>query len=657
MRDLIDQILYHDDLYYHQQRPVISDAAYDNLFNELKALESTHPEFIQSDSPTQRVSGRADENFKKITHKVPLLSLDSYYNAADIAQFHNRIVKDLDKSSVEYVCEFKFDGVSVSLIYENGRLVRAGTRGDGYIGEDITENIKTIKNLPHKLTGAQVPRELHLRGEVLFLIKDFININKQLILENKEAFVNPRNAASGSLRQLDTTVTARRPLHCFCYTIMYHSDDFACATQSEAIKKLAAMGLPTGDFHPVCQTTEELFAFHKKYQQERDTLPFEIDGLVIKLNSLEDQRALGTKARSPRFACALKFESRKETTTVEDIALQVGRTGAITPVAILKPVNIGGVTVSRATLHNFDFVDQLGITLADHVQVARAGDVIPAIISVDTSKRVASQKKITPPDKCPVCQSKVIKDKSHYYCTGTHTCPAQIKWSIVHFASKRALNINGLGEETVDLLLERGLIKNTADLYDLTASDLLSLDGFKLKKSQNLLNALGDSKSRPIEKQLFALGIREVGEQTAKIIMAHFGSFNTLEKTSVEELQTIDGIGPETAESVFSFFSHPENKKIVKKLKDHGMFEQVFASKVKGSNLEGLVFVLTGELKSFSRSALKEKLEALGAKVTNTVSKKTAYVVVGSNPGSKFDKAKSLGIKILNEDDVVKLME
>lgn len=655
--NLIKEIKKHDTHYYQKQRPLISDENYDKLLLELKNLESQHPELIMPDSPTQKVSGKASDSFLKIQHKIPLLSLDSLFTLEDMNHFDKRIKKDLNKSEIEYICEFKFDGVSVCLTYENGVLVRAGTRGDGSIGEDVTKNIKTIKNLPHKLSGSNIPQELHLRGEVLFLLKDFIELNKQLAQDKKEPFANPRNAASGSLRQLDHTITAERPLHIFCYTIMHHSDDFIVNTQAQAIQKLKEFGLTTGDFYPVCTSVNEIHKYHHEYQQKRDHLPFEIDGLVIKLNSIEFQKQLGTKARSPRYAFAYKFESRKEKTTVEDIALQVGRTGAITPVALLKPVDIGGVTVSRATLHNFDYTNELDIRVGDFVQVARAGDVIPAITGVDKGNRKSEYKKIQPPDQCPVCHSPITKDKSNYYCTGSYTCPAQIKWNIIHFASKRALNISGLGEETVDLLFEKGMIKNVADLYLLELDDLLNLEGFKQKKSQNLINAINESIKRPIDKQLFALGIREVGEQTARLIMSYCGSFNKLEKCTLEELQEIDGIGPETAQSIIFFLNNPANKEIMSRLKQAGLFKEEFNTNQKNTNLSGLTFVLTGELKNFTRSELKTKLEELGAKVSGSVSKKTSYVVVGENPGSKYNKAKDLGLNILDESEIFNIIK
>ncbi|OVE81311.1 hypothetical protein BVY03_03765 [bacterium K02(2017)] len=656
IKRLIKIITYHDKLYYQDQKPEISDLEYDKIFKSLKSLEQIHPELVTAQSPTQNVGGFAAERFKKVTHQVPLLSLDSLFDVEDITTFDKRIKKDLNKDQIDYVCEYKFDGVSVVIKYIDGVLINAGTRGDGYIGEDITHNIKTIKSLPQKLKGKRLPKELHLRGEVLFTLKDFQSLNQKLIDDDHDAFANPRNAASGTLRQLDASITAQRPLTIFCYTIMHHSDDVIFKTQIEAIKALKSWGLPTGNYHPIVNSLDQLVKIHDDLEVTRENLPFEIDGLVLKINSIEDQNKLGTKARSPRFAFAYKFAARQEETILENIDIQVGRTGALTPVAHLKPVDISGVTVSRATLHNFEFLAELDARVGDFVKVARAGDVIPAIVAVDLKKRNKKAKSISPPKNCPVCGSSVIKDKSSYFCINTHACPAQVKWNIVHYGAKRALNIAGLGEETVDLLLNEKLINNIADLYDLTLEQLLELEGFKEKKSKNLIEALQLSKERPVDKQLFALGIREVGEQTAKIIMAHFGDFESFLTCSEEDLQSIDGVGPETAKSIKSFINNSVNSKIIKRLQKVGFFKGVLKKTKATKGFGDLTFVLTGELKQFTRSELKEKLEGLGAKVSGSVSKKTSFVVVGENPGSKFDKAKSLGVAILNEDEIVEKM-
>lgn len=655
IENLRAEIAKHDELYYIKSKPTISDAEYDRLFRALKLLESEYPEYVTPDSPTQKVAGLASSRFKKITHHVPLLSLDTILEPSDVEKFDKRLKKELGKNDVEYLCEYKFDGVSISLVYENGAFVRGGTRGDGEIGEDITANLKTIQSLPKKLKGTHIPKELQLRGEILFFLSDFNKLNKELIESGEETFANPRNAASGSLRQIDTSITATRLLTLFCYDILHHSDDLVFKTQADALKILKDFGFQTGDLQKVVTSTDEIHKFRNDYQLKRDDLPFEIDGLVVKLNSITDQKKLGSKSRSPRWAIAYKFESRKEMSTLENIAFQVGRTGTITPVAILKPVDIGGVTVSRATLHNFDYVNELDVRVGDTVKVARAGDVIPAIIAVDKTKRPKSAQKISPPTRCPSCGSSVIKENAYYYCTNTHGCPAQVKWTLVHYGSKRALNIASLGEETVDLLLKEKLISNCADLYNLKNDDLLKLEGFKEKKSENLLNAIEESKSKPIEKQVFALGILEVGEQTAKLLMERFITFEKLENASEEELMTINGVGPEIAKAIISFFKNKNNRDLINALKKASMLKNKYAGKA-SEKLSGLTFVLTGELKNFSRDEMKEKLESLGAKVAGSVSSKTSYVIAGENPGSKLEKAKKLGVAVIDEEKVLGMM-
>jgi DNA ligase (NAD+) len=655
--NLIDQIKRHDDLYYQKQQPILTDVAYDLIFRELKRLEDAYPKYRRADSPTLKVSGKVSKGFAKVNHKVPLLSLDSFFEMDEILQFDQRIKKDLHVENPEYICEYKFDGVSVSLTYENGIFVRGGTRGDGEIGEDITNNLLTIQSLPKRLLGNNPPSKLQLRGEVLFFLKDFQDLNEKLTQKNEDPFANPRNAASGTLRQLDTAMSSMRPLHLFCYTILHHSDDFHVDSQAEAIDRLKAFGFDVGDFHPLIQDVTKLQTIKDTWQEKRDSLPFEIDGLVVKLNDLSFQKKIGSKARSPRWAFAYKFESRKEDTILENIVFQVGRTGAITPVAHLKPVDIGGVTVSRATLHNYDYMKELDVRVGDFVTVARAGDVIPAIVSVNTEKRHSENEQMKPPLQCPVCDAPVLKEKSHYYCTNHFTCPAQVKWSLVHFGSKRALNITGLGQETVELLLEKGLITTCADLYDLKTEQLLSLDSFKEKKSDNLIAAIQESISKPIEKQLFALGIHEVGEQTAKLLVKHFMTLENIMKASLEELQEVDGVGPEIAQSVKTFFENQANKELIERLTTTGLFKKGFQTDdLTKKPLNEKTFVLTGELTSYTRDELTEKLESLGAKVTSSVSKKTSYVVVGEKPGSKLKKAEKLGVVILSEKELLELL-
>lgn len=652
-KKLRDLILHHDRLYYENEKPEISDEEYDHLFHELKKLEETHPEVITKDSPTEKVGGRPARGFAKLSHKVPLLSLDNIFDFDGLTSFDKRVCKALETNSVLYTSEFKYDGVSVALTYENGHFKRGGTRGDGFTGEDITHNLYTIKSLPKKLNGQNIPLTLILRGEVFFTLKDFENLNKALIENSEEPFANPRNAASGSLRQIDSRVTATRPLALFCYDILHRDPPLQKATQSEAHEMLSTWGLPTGPFFKRTSNMVDIQKWQSDCTDKRDQLDFEIDGLVIKVDSLTAQQQLGIKARSPRFAVAYKFPSRKKFTTVDDVAFQVGRTGAITPVAILKPVDISGVTVSRATLHNFDFVHEKDVRIGDHVEVARAGDVIPEIVRVLTDKRPAHSKKITPPQNCPACQTPLYKDKALLYCPNTHSCPMQIKWTLVHFGGKRALNIEGLGEETVDLLLKNRLIHDATDLYRLIKKDLLTLDGFKDKKAENLLEAIHGAVNKPVERAVFALGIHGVGEQTAKILMEHFCEFEKLESATTNDLQRISGIGPETALQIQTFFTNTSNQKLVEGLKSFGFFRQKYAGHRASSKLAGLSFVLTGELAHHSRDEMKKLIEKNGGKVSGSVSKKTSYVVAGENPGSKLDKARELGVKIVDEAGIL----
>ena len=670
IESLRQQIRQHDELYYQKQKPSISDAEYDKLFRELKALEEAHPELLTPDSPTQKVSGKVQKGFKKITHQTPLLSLDNVFDSEGLKQFDKRIRKELeiedtdhvlsertaDTSTLEYVVELKYDGVSVSLNYENGNFVNGATRGDGTVGEDITANLKTIKGLPLKLHGKNIPQKLQVRGEALLLLKDFEKLNKDLIAAGEEPFANPRNLTSGALRQIDASITATRPLTLFCYDVLSVSDDVTINSQIEANQELDEWGFPTGQIRKLCTSLSEIEDLRAYIETQREELPFEIDGLVIKIDSFEQQKKLGLKARSPRYAVAYKFASREEITTLDDVVLQVGRTGVITPVAILRPVDISGVTVSRATLHNFDFVKKLDVRLGDQVRVARAGDVIPEVVEVLLNKRPKDATEMIAPKECPSCQTSLVKENVYYFCPNTHHCPAQIQWSLVHFASKRALNIEGLSDKTIELLLAKNEIVDPADLYSLTKEKLLELEGFKNKKADNLLAAIAESRTRPIEKWLFALGIHGVGEEVAKLVMRQFASFAALQKARFEELTTIQGIGPETAESIVSFFANANNQRLVEKLKSQGLLTQTYQGELASQKLGGLTFVLTGELQRHTRDEMKKRLEANGAKVSGSVSAKTSYVLAGENAGSKLDKAKELGVKVIDEAAIEKLL-
>lgn len=655
--ELVTLIREHDHLYYLKQKPKISDAEYDRFFQELKNLEEDFPQLKQKNSPTQKVAGGLTKGFQKLKHVSPLLSLDNVFDLESLATFDKRIKKELGQDQVEYACEYKYDGVSVALTYENGLFIKGGTRGDGFTGEDVTKNLQTIKTLPQKLTGKDFPKQVVIRGEVYFRLKDFENLNKTLIENNDEPFANPRNAASGSLRQIDPFLIKTRPLAIFCYDLLFASEPVDAQTQTEVNDLVRAWGLPVGPFLKKCREISEIQTCHDQTLQKRENLDFEIDGLVIKVNSLKAQHILGAKARSPRFAFAYKFPSRKEFTTIDNIAFQVGRTGVITPVAILKPVDISGVTVSRATLHNFDFIKEKDICIGDHVQVGRAGDVIPEIVQVLKDKRPAQAQSIKIPKNCPACQTTLEREKAHLFCPNSHKCPPQIKWSLVHFGSKRALNITHLGEETVDLLLKKKLIRNPADLYDLKKEYLLALEGFKDKKAQNLLDSIENSKTQPVERAVFGLGIHGVGEQNAKLLMEEFKDFANLQKASEQDLQNIEGIGPETARSIVTFFKNTHHKNLIGRLKKTGLLKNIYAGHTRSTTFKGLTFVLTGELPHYSRAEMKKLIGENGGKVTNTVSKKTSYVVVGENSGGKFEKAKKLGVPLIDEKQVFDLLK
>jgi len=655
MEALREQIRSHDRAYYSENKPTISDAEYDRLFRELKDLEEKHPELITSDSPTQRVSGQAADFLAPFIHRVPMLSLDSLFTADDVTAFDKRIRKEIE-TNISYIVEPKYDGLSIEVVYQDGVFVSAGTRGDGTQGEDVTHNVKTIRNLPLKISGNHIPKELHLRGEVLIPLKGFEKLNARLIQEGDEPFANPRNAASGSLRQLDPSIAASRPLEIFVYDLLY-SDTWAPQSHAEVLEQLQKWELPVGPLSRKVSSAEEILKFHADLNAERDELPYEIDGIVVKLDNLYDRQLLGMKSRSPRWAMALKFESRKEVTIIEDIIIQVGRQGTLTPVALLRPVDVGGVTVSRATLHNLDIVQGLDARVGDEVKVGRAGDVIPEIVSVNVSARKRHLPEFSIPNKCPVCKAEVVREGAYFFCMAGYTCPAQLKWSVIHFASRRAMDIEGLGEETVDALLENKLITHSADLYILTKEQLLILDGFKDKKADNLLQGIEATKNRPLERFVFGLGIRHVGEQIAKILVQHFGNLDTLMHATAEQLNEIHGIGTEIAEGVVSYFSQKSNQALIQLFLDRGLKCELPKIAKKEGPLLGKTFVFTGELSSMSRDEAGQKVEALGAKVTSSVSKKTSYVIVGESPGSKANKAKSLGVTILNEEGFLKLFK
>ncbi|HEY3294321.1 MAG TPA: NAD-dependent DNA ligase LigA [bacterium] len=653
------EIAHHDHLYYGKAEPEISDEEYDRLFKRLRDLESRHPEYITPDSPTQRVGEAPHAGFKVVKHPFPLISLDNSYDEADIREFHERVVSGLEGKQPEYVCELKFDGVAVLLTYENGTILQAETRGDGLFGDDITVNIRTIRRLPLKIypKDHQAPDPLvYIRGEVYMNKADFVNLNEERVAEGGKAFANPRNFTAGTLKTLDPATVARRRLSIVCYGYDTLRAD-GVASQAEALVKLADLGFPASPHWALAHSIDTAIDFWRKWQDERDKLPFEIDGVVLKVNSFADQRRLGLTARSPRWAMAFKFSARQARTRLNQILLQIGRTGTITPVADLEPVPLGGVTIRRATLHNFEEIERLGVREGDTVVLERGGDVIPKVVEVDLSERVADSKSYHPPKKCPFCGAKLEKVEGEVAlrCPNPDD-PEVIKRQIEHFASRDALDIEGLGSETVNLLVNEGLVKDFADLFELTLEQLLNLARFADKSARNLLQGIEQAKTKPLDRLIFGLGIRFVGEGTARTLAVRLGSLDGLAQAGEEELQAIPEVGPRVALAIFEYFREPKVEKTLRKLKKAGVRFEPETPVKHGDKLAGQTFVITGSLVSMSRDQAEAAIVALGGRPTGSVSKNTNYVVVGENPGSKYDKALTLQIPLLTENDFLKLI-
>ncbi|RLF41012.1 MAG: DNA ligase (NAD(+)) LigA [Thermoplasmata archaeon] len=655
IEELRKEIRHHDYLYYVLNKPEISDAEYDRLMEELKRLEEAYPEFITPDSPTQRVGGYPAEEFKTVRHTKPMLSLDSAFTEEDIRRFDERVKRELGEENIEYVAEPKLDGLSVELVYENGVFTRGSTRGDGINGEDVTENLKTIKSVPLRLREPY-PSMLAVRGEVIMHIDAFEKLNKQMIERGEEPLANPRNAAAGSLRRLDPRETAERPLDIFFYEIL-SIEGVSIKTQWEVLNHLKKWGLKVNPIIRKCSCIEDAIRYHEEMTEKRDSLSYEIDGVVIKVDRLDYQEKLGVKARSPRWAIAYKFPPREEETEIIDIVVQVGRTGALTPIALLKPVDVTGVTVSRATLHNQDFIDQMDVRIGDKVKIARAGDVIPEVVKVIKETRTGKEKKFHIPSTCPVCGSKVIKDGAFYRCTGGLSCPSQLKRSIGHYASKGAMDIEGLGRKNVDLLVDNGLIKRVSDIYTIKKEDLLKLPRFADKSADNLLKGIEESKNRDLGRFIYALGIPNVGEHMARLLAQHFKTLDALMNAREEDLLNIREVGPETAESIISFFKEKRNREEIERMKKLGVKATFMREEKKKGVLEGKTFVFTGALKEFSRDEAKRIVEELGGRAASSVSRNVDYVVVGEKPGSKYEKAEKLGLKIISEEEFKKLIE
>jgi DNA ligase (NAD+) len=641
----------HNYRYYVLDDPSISDAEYDRMFSRLKELETEHPEFITPDSPTQRVGGTPLKEFAEVHHDVPMLSLENAFEESDITAFDQRIRDRLGTHAVvEYCCEPKLDGLAISIRYQNGRLVQAATRGDGTTGEDVTENIKTIKMIPMYLRGHDYPRVLDIRGEVFMSKKGFEAMNARAEKKGEKIFANPRNAAAGSVRQLDSRITASRPLEVYFYGVGLVEGGKLPTKHSEIIAKLADWGLRVSSLVGVVKGADECLKYYHHIGQRREKLPFEIDGVVYKVNSLAEQEKLGFVSRAPRWAIAHKFPAEEAQTMIESVEFQVGRTGALTPVARLKPVHVHGVTVSNATLHNMDEIKRKDIHIGDKVIIRRAGDVIPEVVGVAPGRRATEIKKITMPKHCPVCHSMVeqIEGEAAARCTGGLICAAQRKEGIKHFASRRALDIEGLGDKLVEQLVDNDLLKSPADVYDLSKDQLASLERMGDKSAQNLLDQIEKSKATTFARFLYALGIREVGEATAKLLATYFKTLPALKVATEEELQSVPDIGPVVAAHIANFFHEQHNRDIITKLIKAGIhWEEVKESK--HVPLMGKTFVITGTLTDLSREDAKERLEKLGAKVSGSVSGKTSYVVVGEDAGSKLAKAKELNVPILED--------
>ncbi len=656
IEELRRQIRRHDHLYYVRNRPTISDTEYDRLFRELEHLEGAHPDLVTPDSPTQRVGAAPLDELIKVEHQRPMLSLESVVDWEDVRAFDTRLRRELEVEAVEYTVEPKFDGLSVELIYENGTFTRGATRGDGAIGEDVTINLRTIRALPlHLESEPDLPARLVVRGEVYMKLADFQALNRRITERGDEPFANPRNAAAGSLRQLDSRITADRPLFVVCYKIMVQSGSLP-ETHWHELDSLARWGLPIPTHRRLCGALGDVTAFHSEMEAARDALPFEIDGIVVKVNRRAWQDQLGQRSRSPRWAVAYKFTPRKEITQVQDIAVSVGRTGTLTPLALLKPVDVGGVTISRATLHNADEVARKDIRVGDTVKVERAGDVIPAVAE---RVPIMGERRAEPfrmPDRCPVCGSAVAREGAYYYCTAQAACPAQLKGAIEHFASKSALDIEGLGRKTVAQLADRGLVKELADLYGLTKAQLVTLDGFADRSAQLLLDGIERSKDVSLERLLMGLGIRQVGQHIARVLARRFGTLEAIMAADRESLEQVHEIGPEIAGSLESFLKEPQNRQAIARLVEAGLRVKETSVPAQNRSLEGKTFVFTGGLSRFTRDDAKQEVEALGARVASSVSKKTDYVVVGTDPGSKAENARKLGVRILSEDEFAKLV-
>lgn len=655
LRSTLEQYNYE---YYVLDAPTVPDSQYDRLFKQLQALEQEYPELITETSPTQKVGAAALSEFDEVKHAVAMLSLGNAFNEDDVTAFDKRIRDKLLSNNIEYVAETKLDGLAISILYKDGKFIRAATRGDGQVGEDVSLNVKTIPSIPLELNTDTFPETLEVRGEVFMKRSGFKQLNETQKQNQEKLFANPRNAAAGSLRQLDSSITAKRPLSFYAYSVGEVSDNFLPQTHFETLQILKDCGLPISPETKICHSLHDCFNYYKAIQAKRNGLDYEIDGIVYKVNDLSQQQTMGFVSRAPRWAIAYKFPPEEEITKVLDIEVQVGRTGALTPVARLEAVYVGGVTVTNATLHNMDEVERKDIRIGDTVVIRRAGDVIPEVVSAVLDKRPADTKQFAMPTHCPECDAAVVRIEGEavYRCTNGLQCPAQRIQAIIHYASRKAMNIDGLGDKLVEQLNKEALIKTIADLYELKLEDIADLDRMGEKSAQNLLEALEKSKHTTLAKFIYSLGIREVGEATSQALANYFGNLDKLRQADKAQLEAVEDVGPIVAGHIVSFFKEPHNQEVIQSLINAGVHWDDVEVTQSDHDYAGKTFVITGTLDSMSRDEAKEKLQAIGAKVTGSVSKKTDFLVAGENAGSKLDKANELGIDVFSESEFLQIL-
>ena len=659
VEELREKLRYHEYRYHVLDDPEISDAAYDKLFQKLKDLEAAHPELVTPESPTSRVGAPPREGFQSVRHTRPMLSLDNAFSFDALRDFDRRVREGIGRDNIEYIAEHKFDGLSIALWYEDGILVRGITRGDGTTGEDVTPNVRTIRSIPlsidkETLKKARVPSSFEVRGEVLMNRKAFEALNRQQSESGGKVFANPRNAAAGAVRMLDSSMTARRNLEFSAYFLL-ENGRFPFPKHSDALQALKQLRFRASEDWKLCDGIEEVVKYCDAWDSKREKLPYEIDGVVVKVNSVGIQNELGFTSKSPRWAIAFKYPARQETTVVKDIQVNVGRTGVLTPWTLLEPVQIGGVTVSRSTLHNMDEVERLGVQIGDTVLVERAGEVIPHVLKV--VKEGKDRRPFRMPKNCPECGSKIhrVEGEVAYRCLNA-ACPAKRRESLLHYASRHAMNIDGLGEKIVDQLVEKNMVKDVADLYSLKLDEVAELERMAEKSAQNLLDEIEASKKNSLSRLIYALGILFVGERTGQLLAEHFSSLEDLAAASQEQLEEVPEVGPKVANSIVQFFSEPANRQLIKKLEKFGVRPTAERREVKSNKFAGKSFVFTGGLANRSREDAGELIKQHGGKVAGSVSKKTDYVVVGTDPGSKYDKAKELGVPVLDEAQFEKLI-